>query len=70
MLSIIALVISILSLIVSIEMYKLKRLEQRKRILLEMLVDNMLECLDYLYKEEGEKENGRKNNKKNRQKTK
>ena len=51
MLSIIALVISILSLIASIEMYRLKRLEQRKRILLEMLVDNMLDCLKCLDEE-------------------
>lgn len=62
MLSIIALVFSILCFISTIEMYRLKRLEQRKRILMEMMIDSLLDELE----KEGEENNGRKNNKKNK----
>ena len=62
MLSIIALVFSILCFIASIEMYRLKRLEQRKRILMEMMIDSLLDELE----KEGEENNGRKNSKKSK----
>lgn len=62
MLSIIALVISIFCFITSIEMYRLKRLEQTKRLLLEKLLDSLLDELE----KEGEKNNGRKNSKKSK----
>lgn len=62
MLSIIALVFSILCFLTSVEMYRLKRLEQTKRLLLEKLLDSLLDELE----KEGEENNGRKNNKKNK----
>lgn len=62
MLSIIALVISILCFIASLELYRLKNLEQKRRILAEKLADALL---DELLKE-GEKNNERKSSKKNK----